>query len=51
MKTRLVRLGKDGRVSLGRFGVKPGDTFEVSKDEHGRILLRPVKVVDAEESE
>jgi hypothetical protein len=44
MTDRLVRLHKDGRVALGRFGVKPGDTFEVHKHEDGRIVLTPVTV-------
>lgn len=44
MTDRLVRLHQDGRVSLGRFGVKPGDTFEVSSHPDGRIILTPVNV-------
>lgn len=38
----IVRLGRDGRVSLGRFGVKPGDRFIVTTEEGGRIHLIPV---------
>lgn len=48
MTERLVRLHKDGRVALGRFGVKPGDTFEVSRHENGTIVLRPVEVKPVE---
>lgn len=42
-ETAIVRLGKDGRVSLGGFGVKPGQKFRVHTDVFGRVILTPVE--------
>lgn len=42
MDSYIIRIGKDGRIFLGRFGVKPGQKFSVTTDQQGRIFLTPV---------
>lgn len=42
MESNIVRPDRHGRLSLERFGVQPGQVFEVSEDKEGRIHLRPV---------
>jgi hypothetical protein len=38
----IVRVARDGRLHLARFGVRPGQSYKVSTDDEGRIHLVPV---------
>jgi hypothetical protein len=46
--TRIIQASTNGRVSLGRFGVRDGDVFLVSTTVSGAITLAPAAVVDRE---
>jgi len=42
MASNIVRPDAQGRVSLARFGVQPGQTFSMYVEQNGRIHLTPV---------
>lgn len=42
MASYIVRPDSQGRISLARFGVQPGQVFEIHELPDGRIRLTPV---------
>ena len=48
LTTGIVKQDSRGRVSLAKFGVKPGDLFLMRK-EGGKIILEPAVVVPLRE--
>lgn len=47
---KIVRPQSDGRISLARFGVKPGQKFRVHTDALNRVILTPVEERENHES-
>lgn len=43
----IVRMQADGRMSLAKYGVKPGQTYMVYIEKNGRIHLTPMPAEEA----
>ena len=48
-EARLIRVPKDGRISLARLGVQPNQRFRMDVHPSGTIILTPAKEDDDED--
>ena len=46
---KIIRVGKDGRISLAGSGGKPNQWYSVSVDMYNNIVLTPVELEQIEE--